>query len=582
MKIHNAGVLFIVFTASLCTAAPREEHIRGRLLVQPRVGAPQAEVLGAIARGGARLEKILDRANVHVLQVPEAAIDQVSAALTNSGLFTYVEPDFVAHTGATSVIPNDPDYPSQWHLTSINAPTAWGITTGGATVTIAVVDSGVDSTHPDLTSKLVAGWNFVNGTSNTADDYGHGTAVAGAAAAATDNGTGVAGVAWNTKIMPLVVLDSTGSASYSNIASAIQYAADHGARIINVSLGGSSASSTLQNAVNYAWNKGSIVFAAAMNNSSSTPYYPAACTYVISVSATEPAGTLASFSNYGSSIDLAAPGDNILTTMQGGGYGSWYGTSFSSPIASAVGALVLSVQPGLSASALVTLLENNADALGGYTGWNEYFGYGQVDAYKAVLAAGTVVTDTTPPSVSITSPTGGATVAGTIQVQGTATDNVGVTGIQFSVDGQVLSSPASSPFAISWNAGNYANGSHTLEVTATDAAGNVGTASVSVTVSNTAVKDTTPPTVSITSPVASAYIAAATNNVTISASASDNVAVSQVSFYIDNILKCTDTTAPYSCVWNTKKTSVGAHTIKVTAWDGAGNNASVTDTVNKQ
>jgi hypothetical protein len=582
MKTRNFSLLVAALTVSLCGAAPVEEHVQGRLLIQPREGARDSDVVGAMARVGARRERVLDRINVHILQVPETAIDQVSDALMKTGLFTYVEPDFVAHAGAISVTPNDPDYPSQWHLKSINAPTAWGITTGSSSVTIAVVDSGVDSSHPDLTSKLVAGWNFVNNTANTADDYGHGTAVAGTAAAATNNGVGIAGVSWNAMIMPLLVLDSTGSASYSNVASAIQYAADHGVRIINVSLGGTAVSSTLQSAINYAWNKGSVVFAAAMNNSSSTPYYPAACTYVVAVSATEPTGTLASFSNFGSYIDLAAPGDNILTTMQGGGYGTWYGTSFAAPIAASVGALALSVKPGISASALVSLLENNADPLGGYTGWNQYFGYGQVDAYRAVAAAGSTVTDTTPPAVSITNPASGATVSGIIQVQGTATDNVGVTAIQFFADGTVLSSATSSPFGFSWNTANYANGSHTLQVTASDAAGNVGTASLTLTVNNTTIKSTTPPTISILSPVSGANIAGNANNVTISASATDSVAVSQVSFYVDGILKCTDTVSPYTCAWNTKKASVGAHTIKATAWDSSGNSASVTETVYKQ
>src|SRR5215469_3587567 len=576
MKTRNFSFLIVAFTASLCGAAPIEEHVQGRLLIQPREGARESDVVNAMARVGARREKVLDRINVHILQVPERAIDQVSDTLMKTGLFTYVEPDFVAHAGAISVTPNDPDYPSQWHLKSINAPTAWGITTGSSSVTIAVVDSGVDSTHPDLTSKLVAGWNFVNNTANTADDYGHGTAVAGTAAAATNNGIGIAGVSWNAMIMPLLVLDSTGSATYSNVASAIQYAADHGVRIINVSLGGTGVSSTLQSAINYAWNKGSVVFAAAMNNSSSTPYYPAACTYVVAVSATEPAGTLASFSDFGSYIDLAAPGDNILTTMQGGGYGTWYGTSFAAPIAASVGALALSVKPGMSASALVSLLENNADPLGGYTGWNQYFGYGQVDAYKAVAAAGSTVTDTTPPSVSITSPASGAAVSGIIQVQGTATDNVGVTAIQFYADGTVLSSATSSPFAFSWNTANYANGSHTLQVTASDAAGNVGTASLALTVNNSTIKSTTPPTISILNPVSGGNIAGNVNNVTISASATESAAVSQVSFYVDGSLKCTDTVSPYTCAWNTKKASVGAHTIKATAWDSSGNSASAT------
>ena len=145
---------------------------------------------------------------------------------------------------------------------------------------------------------------------------------------------------------------------------------------MNVSIGGTTSSSTLQNAVNYAWGKGTVVFAAAGNNSSSAPVYPAACTYVVSVAATDQNNALASFSNYGSWIDLSAPGLNILTTTLGGGYGYWYGTSFSSPIAASVGALVLAVRPSLSASGLVTLLEQNADNIGS----SSIFGYGLVDA----------------------------------------------------------------------------------------------------------------------------------------------------------------------------------------------------------
>src|SRR5262249_38944556 len=149
---------------------------------------------------------------------------------------------------------------------TIQAPYAWGVTVGASGVPIAIIDSGVDGTHPDLTSKLIPGWNFLNGTSNTADVLGHGTAVAGTAGGATNNATGVAGVTWNNMIMPLVVLNSSDYASYSDIASAITYAADHGVRIINISIGGSSSSSALQSAVDYAWNKGAVVFASAMNN----------------------------------------------------------------------------------------------------------------------------------------------------------------------------------------------------------------------------------------------------------------------------------------------------------------------------
>jgi subtilisin family serine protease len=295
-------------------------------------------------------------------------------ALLQTGLFSVAERDGRAYASST---PNDPSFFSQWHLTTINALTAW-ITTTGSVQPIAVIDSGVDLAHPDLAGRVTAGWNFVLGNSNTEDDLGHGTATAGTLGAVTNNGTGVAGVTWNNPIMPLVVLDSTGWAAYSNIASAITYAADHGARIVNISIAGTSSSSTLQNAVNYAWNKGTVVFAAAGNSGSSTPMYPAGCTNVVSVAATDQSNALAGFSNYGPWIDLAAPGVSVLTTSFGGGYGYWSGTSFAAPIAAGVGGLVLAVKPSLSASGLVTLLEQNTD----YIGSSSIFGYGLVDAAK--------------------------------------------------------------------------------------------------------------------------------------------------------------------------------------------------------
>lgn len=563
MKITRFAIA--LFCAAACAFAQQANgnHSPGRIIVQHRKGADPKLTSQAMAVAGAKVEKTIPQIDVSVLQVPEAASARIQAALSRTGLFNFVEPDYLAQ-GATT--PNDPDFSSQWHLAAISGPNAWSLTTGVSGAPIAIIDSGIDSTHPDLSGKIMAGWNFVTGTSNTADDLGHGTAVSGSVAAATNNGTGVAGVTWGNPIMPLVVLDSSDWASYANIASAITYAADHGARVINISISGTSASSTLQSAVDYAWSKGAVIFAAAGNNSSSSPMYPAACNNVVAVSASDKNGVFASFSNYGSWIDLSAPGNNILTTNQGGGYGYWYGTSFASPIAAGVAALVLSLQPSLSNSALVSLLEQNADDLG-TPGWDQYFGYGQVDAYKAVTAAKGSV-DTIPPSVSITGPANNATVSGTIQVQGSATDNVGVTRIQFYIDGQLVSSAASSPFSFSWNTTSAANASHKLTVQAYDAAGNMGSASVSVTVSNTTVVDTTPPTVTITNPRNGSNV---TGNVSISVAATDNVGVTQVSIYVDNTLKCTDTVAPYTCAWNTKKVASGSHTITATAWDKAGN-----------
>jgi subtilisin family serine protease len=528
---------------------------------------------------GAILEKKLSGINVSVLRLPEPALDAVSAALAKTGLFTFIEPDYTGSVGqsASVIIPNDPDFSSQWHLSKLQMPNAWSVTEGNPGVTIALIDSGVDATHNDLASKLVPGWNFLTGTSNTSDDQGHGTAVAGAIAAATNNGIGVSGVAWMNMIMPLVVVNSSLYAQYSDLANAITYAADHGARIIITTVNGTTASSTLQSAVDYAWSKGAVLFASPGNDSTSTPYYPAACNHAIAVSATDPNDNLASFSNYGNWIELSAPGVNILTTQMGGGYWYCWGTSFSAPIAGAVGALVLSRQPSLSNSALVSLLETTSDDLGS-PGFDQYFGYGRVNAYKAVAAVSGG--DTTPPSVSISSPMNGSTVSGTVNVAGTASDNVGVTSIQFYVDGQLAASGNVSPFTFSWMS---TAGSHTLTVNASDAAGNVGSASVTVNVSNPVPvglvgTDTQPPAVRITQPVNGTKVS---GNVQIAAVATDNVGVTQVSFYIDNVLKCTDTLAPYTCMWNARKAGAGSHVITAKAWDAAGNSASAYVTVQR-
>ena len=395
--------LFIILFAALSMAQTMPggtDHVPGRLLAVPRRGVDAARISGAIRMRGAAIRAQVPGLNLHILDVAEESSGTVMQSLRDSGLFETVEPDYYAHlAAAASVTPNDPSYPNQWHLPKISAPQAWSTTTGTASVLIAVIDSGVDPTHPDLSSKLTAGWNFVANSSDTSDAVGHGTAVAGTVAAASNNNIGVTGVSWNSKIMPLVVVDANEFASYSNIATAIQYAVDNGASVINISIGGPSASSVLQTAVDYAWSHNVVIFASAMNNSSSAPNYPAACNHAMGVSATDATDSLASFSNYGNWITLSAPGSNILTTTVGGGYGYWFGTSFASPIAAGVAALALAVNPSMTAPALVSLLEQNSDDLG-TPGFDSSFGWGRVNAYKVVTAAQPASTVATAPLTS--------------------------------------------------------------------------------------------------------------------------------------------------------------------------------------
>ncbi len=375
------SLLFWFLTAG--QAADLKSYVPGRLLVGHRTSGDRGLEDRVLRLHGAAVRRDLRDLSVSVVDVPEASSEAILVSLKNSGLFDYVERDYYAHTAA---VPNDPSYGSQWHLPRIHSPQAWSVTTGSASVVIAVIDSGVFGTHPDLAAKLVAGWNFVGGNTDTSDVLGHGTAVAGAVAAASNNNIGIAGVSWASRVMPLVVVNGEDYAAYSDIAAAIQYGADHGARILNVSIGGVNQSTTLQNAVDYAWNRGAVIFAAAMNNSTSTPYYPAACNHVVAVSATDSDDHLAGFSDYGNWIALSAPGTNILTTMNGGGYGYWSGTSFAAPVAAGVAALCLAVNPALSNAALVALLESTADDLG-TPGYDNYFGWGRINAYQAVSGA---------------------------------------------------------------------------------------------------------------------------------------------------------------------------------------------------
>jgi thermitase len=375
--------LFLL-AVSLAWAADVPSHVPGRLLAAPRSGIDGNLLAYTLRLHAAVVRKHWTGIAVSVLEVPEESSEAIMESLKRTGLFEYVERDQYAHTAAE--VPNDPGFVSQWHLAKIQSSQAWSVTTGSPSVVVAVIDTGVHGTHPDLASNLVPGWNFVKSNSDTSDPLGHGTAVAGVIGAASNNGIGVAGVSWHSRMMPLVVVDENDLAAYSNIAEAIQYAADRGVRVINISVGGNAQSSTLQSAVDYAWNRGVLILASAMNNGASNPYYPAACNHVMAVSATDSNDHLASFSNYGNWIAISAPGAGILTTAAGGGYAYWFGTSFSSPIVAGVAALSLAVNPTLTNAELVAILEKSADAIGP-PGYGASFGWGRVNAFNAVAAA---------------------------------------------------------------------------------------------------------------------------------------------------------------------------------------------------
>ena len=389
VKINGLFLLAV----SLAWAADVPPHVPGRLLAAPRPGIDANLLEYTLKLHAAVVRKHSTAIAAIVLEVPEESSVAIMVSLQRTGLFEYVERDQYAHTAAE--FPNDPGFASEWHLTKIQSPQAWSVTTGSPSVMVAVIDTGVYGTHPDLESNLAPGWNFVKSNSDTSDLLGHGTAVAGTIAAAGNNGIGVAGVSWQSRMMPLVVVDENDLAAYSNIAEAIQYAADRGVRVMNISVGGSAPSSTLQSAVDYAWSKGALIFASAMNNGASDPYYPAACNHVMAVSATDSNDHLASFSNYGNWVAISAPGDSILTTTNGGGYAYWFGTSFASPLVAGVAALSLSINPSLTNAELLTILETSADHVG-LPGYDPSFGWGRVNAFNAVTAARQALVERSP------------------------------------------------------------------------------------------------------------------------------------------------------------------------------------------
>ncbi|MGH8766852.1 MAG: S8 family serine peptidase, partial [Burkholderiales bacterium] len=377
--------------------------------------------------------------------------------------------------------PNDPQYPNAWHLPKIGAPQAWDYTQGNP-VTIAILDTGVDTTHPDLQPQLVAGWNFYDNNNNVSDVQGHGTAIAGIAAAAGNNAIGVASVSFRSKIMPMRVTNTSGGGYYSLMASALTAAADNGARVANISFLGVSLSSTVDSAAQYMRSKGGVVVIAGGNTGSLRTDPPSDA--FTAVSATATSDSIAPFSSWGDYIDIAAPGITIYTTTRGGGYGPVNGTSASSPVVAGVYALMMSANPALKPATLDNILFDTALDLG-TTDWDQYFGYGRVQAANAVAKArGTSSSDSQAPTVAIASPTGG-TVSGLVPVDVTAADNVAVARVELYVNSSLSSTDTLDPYGFTFDSTKYQDGQVILEARAYDAAGNAASSSkVTVTVDN--------------------------------------------------------------------------------------------------
>ncbi|KZE52794.1 peptidase S8 [Brevibacillus parabrevis] len=283
--------------------------------------------------------------------------------------------------------PNDTYYTEyQWNLPLIGMEQSWDVSEGSSDVIVAVVDTGVDLKHPEFAGKLVEGYNVLTDNNKPEDDNGHGTHVSGVIAAKTNNADGIAGMSWNSKLMPIKAIGADGSGSAVDIAQGIYWATDHGADVINLSVGNYTSSAALKEACRYAFEKNVILVAASGNDATNQPSYPAAYDEVLAVAAVDHRKERADFSNFGDYVDVAAPGVDIPSTYIYSDYASLSGTSMACPHVAALASLVRSVHPDMKNRDVMELIRQSATDLGA-PGHDQLYGYGMINVNQTLRQA---------------------------------------------------------------------------------------------------------------------------------------------------------------------------------------------------
>jgi len=526
---------------------------------------------------------------------PNAIVSTPEVALSLNGSVVSIL-DGVSNTSLTTYFDNQVwvRYVDQPAATAIGLAASHTAVGTGAGV-VAVIDTGVDPNHPALVGSLVPGYDFIHETAGIASEWtdidgsvvsildgsvvsildGRAVTINGsvvaildqATAAALDpsllphafgHGTMVAGlvhlVAPTAQIMPLKAFHADGTSTVFDVVRAIYYAVDHGARVINMSFSATTPSPEITRAIDYATGHGVICVASAGNLGQETVVYPGGLRNVVGVGSTNSTTppTRSTFSNYGDAlVSLGAPGEAVVTTYPGAHFAAGWGTSFSAPLAAGAAALLLRVDPTADPGKVADLLGKAQPMIAGG------MGRGRLNLPDAVRGAA----DTVSPTVSLSSPTGG-TLFGSVLISASASDNVGVAGVRFLLDGNPLGSEiAAPPFEQTWATTAAANGSHVLTAIARDRSGNETTTFANVTVAN----DSGAPTAAVTSPAAGATLS---GTVSLTAAVSDDIGVASVTFLVDGAAAGVAT--PAGRFWNTTTAANGAHVVSVVARDVAG------------
>jgi len=389
-----------------------DPYVPGQILVKFKSDVPAAYRAATLVLNNSRAVGLISALDVYKVEIPAgASVEEKAAAFAGDPGVLFAEPNYI---GRAAITPNDNLFKYQYALANtgqaigdvpgspqgkidadIKAPQGWEESRGDDSVMIAIIDSGVDLTHPDLVGKIAGpGRDFVNDDFDATDDLYHGTAVAGIAAADTDNAEGIAGVDWNAMILPVKVLDDNGAGPVARVSEGIIWAAEQGAQVINISLGFNASSQTLLDAVKYAFNHGCILVASAGNDGGPVRFPAAFAAYVLAVAATDYNDEVWERSNAGPEVDVAAPGVDVLTTVP-----TWFyapgllpyrymnGTSMAAPHVSGLAAILKSQKPWLSAAEIMEIIRLSADDVNGTTlpGIDESVGYGRINMEKALV-----------------------------------------------------------------------------------------------------------------------------------------------------------------------------------------------------